>query len=89
MAPAGVANINGTKIYTELFHISVSNFKKYLPALNDKMRSSLRNMFSEVKAVIIDKISIIHDLLFHNYLRLLELFGQNQLMTSIMIVDNI
>ena len=76
-APAGITaiNIDGTKIHSAL-HIPVGNFKKHLPALNGKLRSSLRYKFSKVKAIIIDEISMVsNDLLFHNHLRLLEIFG--------------
>ena len=40
------------------------------------MRLSLKNKFSEVKAIIIDEISMVsNDLLYHIRLRLLETFG--------------
>ena len=77
LAPAGITaiNIDGTKIHSAL-HIPVGNFKKHLPALNGKVRSSLRYKFSKVKAIIIDEISMVsNDLLFHNHLRLLGIFG--------------
>ena len=68
-------NIDGTIIHSAL-HIPVGNFKNYLPALNDKMKSSLRNKLFEVKTIIIDKISIVcNDFLFDIHLRLLEIFG--------------
>ena len=53
-----LVNIDGTTIHSGL-HIPVGNFKKHFPALNDKMRSSLTNKFSVVKAVIIDEISMV------------------------------
>ena len=77
LAPAGITaiNIDGTKIHSAL-HIPVGNFKKHLLALNGKVRSSLRYKFSKVKAIIIDEISMVsNDLLFHNHLRLLGIFG--------------
>ena len=78
MAPTGVAAINiyRTTVHSAL-HIPVGTFKKYLLALNDKMRwSSLRNKFSKVKAIIIDEISMVsNDLLFHIHLQLMESFG--------------
>ena len=40
------------------------------------MRLSLKNKFSEVKAIIMDEISMVsNDLLFHIHPRLLETFG--------------
>ena len=71
LAPTGVAaiNIDCTTIHSD-FHIPLGNFKKHLPALNDKMRSSLRNKFSEVKVSMVS-----NDLLFHIHLRLLGIFG--------------
>ena len=77
LAPAGITalNIDGTKIHSAL-HVPVGNFKKHLPAFNGKVRSSLRHKFSKVKAIIIDEISMVsNDLLFHNHLRLLGIFG--------------
>ena len=50
LAPTVVAaiNIDDAIIRTALY-IPVGNFKKYLPALDKKMSSSLRYKFSEVK----------------------------------------
>ena len=76
LVPTGVTaiNIDGTTILSAL-HILVGNFKKHLRALNDKMRLSLKNYFSELKAIIIDEISMVSiDLLFHIHLRLLGIF---------------
>ena len=77
LAPTGATaiNIDVTTIHPAL-HIPVGYFKNHLPALNGKMRSSLRNKFCEVKATIIDEISMVsNDLLFHIHLRLLEVFS--------------
>ena len=71
LAPTGVASINidGTTIHTAL-QIPVGYFGKNLPSLNDKMRSMLRNKLSELSVVIIDKISMVSNvLLLHVQLR--------------------
>ena len=76
LVPTGVTaiNIDGTTILSAL-HILVGNFKKHLQALNDKIRLSLKSYFSELKAIIIDEISMVSiDLLFHIHLRLLGIF---------------
>ena len=76
LAPTGVAAINmgGTTINTGL-NIPVGCFGKHLPPLSDKMRSMLRNRLSEVKVIIIDKVSMVsNDLLLHIHLRLTEIF---------------
>ena len=77
LAPNGAAaaNIDGTTIHSAL-HIPVGNFKKHLPALNDKIRLPLKNKFSKVKPIIIDEISMVSNnlLSFQIHLRLLEIF---------------
>ncbi|XP_057304469.1 ATP-dependent DNA helicase PIF5-like [Hydractinia symbiolongicarpus] len=77
VAPTGVAaiNINGTTIHTA-FGIPVGHFGKNLPRLNDKRRSTLRNKLSELKAIIVDEISMVSNLqLFYIHLRLIEIFA--------------
>ena len=77
MAPTGVAaiNIDGATIHTAL-NIPISQFGKKLSPLSEKMRLSLRNKLSDLKVIIIDKISMVsNDLLFHIHLRLTEIFG--------------
>ena len=76
LAPTGVAavNIDGTTIHSSL-HIPVGYFRKNIPGLSDKMESSLRNKYSELKVLVIDDISMVsNDLLFNVCLRLLEIF---------------
>ena len=77
MAPTGVAaiNIDGTTIHTAL-NIPINHSGKKLSPLSNKMRSSLRSKLSDLKAIIIDEISMLsNDLLFHVHLRLTETFG--------------
>ncbi|XP_057310099.1 uncharacterized protein LOC130648095 [Hydractinia symbiolongicarpus] len=77
VAPTSVAaiNINGTTIHTA-FGIPVGHFGKNLPRLNDKRRSTLRNKLSELKAIIVDEISMVSNLqLFYIHLRLIEIFA--------------
>ncbi|XP_057316777.1 uncharacterized protein LOC130657796 [Hydractinia symbiolongicarpus] len=77
VAPTGVAaiNINGTTIHTA-FGIPVGHFGKNLPRLNDKRRTTLRNKLSELKASIVDEISMVSNLqLFYIHLRLIEIFA--------------
>ena len=80
LAPTGVAaiNIGGTTIHSAL-GIPVGNFGKTIPKLNDKMRSSLRNKLLELRAVIIDEISMVSNkLLVYIHQRLVEIFGCSQ-----------
>ena len=78
MAPTGVAavvNINGTTIHTSL-GIPVGRYGKNLPRLNDEKRSALRNNLCELRALIIDEISLVSNLqLLYIHLRLVEIFG--------------
>ena len=77
LAPTGVAavNIDGTTIHTSL-GIPVGRYGKNLPRLNDKKRSALRNSLCELKALIIDEISMVSNLqLLYVHLRLVEIFG--------------
>ena len=77
LAPTGVAaiNIDGTTIRTGL-GIPVGYFGKNLPRLTYKMRSSLRNKLCELRALIIDEISMVSNLqLLYIHLRLVEIFG--------------
>ena len=68
-------NIDGTTIHTGL-GIPVGYFGKNLPRLSDKMRSSLRNKLRELRALIIDEISMVSNLqLLYIHLRLVEIFG--------------
>ena len=77
VATTGVAavNIDGTTICSAL-HIPVGYFGRNLPGLIDKMKSSLRNKYSELKVLVIDETSMVsNDLLFNIHLRLVEIFG--------------
>ena len=79
VAPTGVAavNIDGTTIHTSL-GIPVGRFGKNLPRLNDKKRSALRNKLCELRALIIDEISMVSNLqLLYIHLRLVEIFGSS------------
>ena len=77
VAPTGVAavNIDGTTIHTSL-GIPVGTYGKNLPRLNDKKRLALRNTLCELRALIIDEISMVSNLqLLYIHLRLVEIFG--------------
>ena len=77
LAPTGVAaiNVNGNTIHSGL-GIPVGNFRKSIPKLNDKKRSTLRRQLSEVKVIVIDEISMVSNyLLLHIHQRLKEIFG--------------
>ena len=79
LAPTGIAaiNIQGTTIHSAL-HIPIGHFGKNIPKLSDQYRSTLRNCFSEVAAIIIDEISMVSNkLLHHIHQRLLEIFGSS------------
>ena len=60
MAPTGVAaiNINGTTIHTALAIPKESGDN--LPPLSDQKRTQIRIALSDLKLVIIDKISVKH-----------------------------
>lgn len=60
MTQTGVAaiNIEGTTLHFAL-NISIGYFGKNLPLLTDKMKSSLINRQSDLKVIIIDKISMV------------------------------
>ena len=77
MSPTGVAavSVDGTAIHTAL-NIPLGSFRKNLPPLGDRMKTSLKNKLSDLKVIIVDKISMVsNDLLFYNHLRLNEMFG--------------
>ena len=77
MAPTGVAaiQVDGTTIRTFL-GIPVKHFGTKLPPLHDKMKYSLRNHLSDLKVIIIDKISMVSsELLSYVHLHLNEIFG--------------
>ena len=77
VAPTGVSavNIDGTTIHTAL-GIPVGRYGENLPRLNDKKRSALRNKLCELRALIIDEISMVSNLqLWYIHLRLVEIFG--------------
>ena len=77
MAPTGVAaiQVDGTTIHTAL-GISVGHFGTKLPPLYDKMKYSSRNHLSDLKVIIIDKISMVSsELLSYVHLHLNEIFG--------------
>ena len=77
LSPTGVAaiNIGGTTIHCAL-GIPVGNFSSTVPKLGDKIKSSLRNKYSELKAVIIDEVSMVSNkLLLYIHQRLVEIFG--------------
>ena len=50
--------IDGTTIYTAL-GIPAGHFGKKLPPLHGKMKCSIKNHLSDLKVIIIDKISMI------------------------------
>ena len=77
LASTGVAavSIDGTTIHSAL-HEPVRYFERNLPGLIDKMKSSLRYKYSELKVLVIGEISMVsNDLLFNIQLRLVEIFG--------------
>ena len=77
VAPTGVAavNIDGTTIHTAL-GIPVGRYGKNLPRFSDKKRSALRNYLCELRALIIDEISMVSNLqLWYIHLRLVEIFA--------------
>ena len=77
MSPTGVAavSVDGTAIHTAL-NIPLGSFRKNLPPLGDRMKASLKNKLSDLKVIIVDKISMVsNDLLFYNHLTLNEMFG--------------
>ena len=56
--------------------IPVGHFKNSVPKISDKIKSTLRNKLSEVKAIIVDEISIVSNkLLLYIHQRLVEIFG--------------
>ena len=75
IAPTSVAavNVNGTTINTALgIPTTRSND---IPKLNDKMRCKLRLIYSELEAVIIDKISMVSNIrLYQIHCRFCEIF---------------
>ena len=76
MAPICVAaiNIDDTTIHI-VVNIPVHHFRKNLPSLNDKMKSTLRNRLSDLKVIIINEISIVsNNLLYYIHLRLNKFF---------------
>ena len=80
LAPTGVAaiNVNGNTMHSVL-GIPVGNFRKSIPKLNDKKRSTLRHQLSEVKVILIDEISMVSNyLLLHIHQRLKEIFGTSE-----------
>ena len=78
VAPTGVAaeNIDSTTI----IHSGVGiNYKEQFYPLNDYQKASLQNKISEVKLLIIDKISMVSQTVFYQInLRLIEIFGVNK-----------
>ena len=77
LAPTGVAavNINGTTIHSAL-GIPVEARGLTIPKLSDKSRCSLRIKLSDVKAIIINEISMVSNtLLLYIHQRLIEIFG--------------
>ena len=55
---------------------AVGHFGKNLSSLSDKMNSTVRNRLADLKAIIIDEISMVsNNLLFFNNLRLNEIFA--------------
>ena len=77
IAPTGIAaiNINGTTINSAL-GIPPHSRNIQLAKLSDKLKSQLRNRYSELKAVIIDEISMVANVRLHQiHQRLCEIFG--------------
>ena len=77
LAPTGVAavNIAGTTIHSAL-GIPIDCRGLQVPKLSNKRRCSLRLEFEDLKAIIIDEISMVSNkLLLHIHQRLLDIFG--------------
>ena len=77
LAPTGVAavNIAGTTIHSAL-GIPVDCRGMQIPKLSNKRRCSLRMQLQDLKAIIIDEISMVSNkLLLHIHQRLLDIFG--------------
>ena len=64
--------IDGTPIQSS-FSIPIWHFGNKLASLNDKMRSNLRNKYSQVKVIIIYEISTVSNAMLF-YLWLVEIF---------------
>lgn len=67
MAPTVVVAINiGELVMDTVLNIPLNQFGQKIPPLSNKMRSSLRKKFSDLKVIIIDEISVAsNDLLFY------------------------
>ena len=73
---AAAVNIDGTTIHSELY-VTVGYFGRYLPGLSYKMKSSLRNKYSELKMLVIDEKSVVsNDFSFKIHLKLVEKLGR-------------
>lgn len=76
IAPTGVAaiNIDGTTINTALGIPLIQSVN--VNKLSDNLKSTLRNNYSELSAVILDEISMVSNArLYHIYFRLCEIFN--------------
>ena len=77
LAPTGVAavNINGTTIHSAL-GIPIDAKGLTLNKLSDKRRCKLREQLSDVKALVIDEVSMVSNkVLLYIHQRLIEIFG--------------
>lgn len=80
MAPTGVSaiNINGTTINTAL--AIPQQTSDNLPAMSDQKKTQLRLLFSELRLIIIDEISMVGNItLLHIHQRLQQVFGTGNL----------
>ena len=70
LEPTGVAaiNVNGNTIHSGL-GIHVGNFRKRIPKLDDKKRSTLRHQLSEVKVIQLMKVKWSQTICYFTYIR--------------------
>ena len=59
IAGAVAVNLDGTTIYSAFFVSPDCNYQKFIPQLSYKRRCLLRNKYSDLTEIIIDKISMI------------------------------
>lgn len=76
VSAAGVAavSIDGTTSHSALY-IAVGYFGRNLRDLSNKMKSSLKDKYSELKVLIDETSMISNDFLFDIHLRLVKMFG--------------
>ena len=76
LVSAGVAlvSLDGTTSHSALY-MPVGYFRRNLRDLSNKMKSSLKNKYSELKVLIDETSMISNDFLFDIHLRLVKMFG--------------